>query len=63
MSDLILAEERKSADETYTKPVVRGDGGIVDPADHVIKDAKDLIEIDFRLELTEDKADAAMGEE
>lgn len=44
MSDLILAEERRSPDESYYgKPVQRGaEGGIVDPgATHVLQEGKD----------------------
>ena len=39
MADLIMQDEVNAKDETYTKPVMRGDGQVVDPgATHVIKD-------------------------
>ena len=48
LSDLLSRDEHRgnSTDETYTKPVMRGDGMVVDPgATHVIKDAE-VVEID-----------------
>ena len=61
MSDLILAEERRSADETFTKPVMR-DGGILDPAANlVLQDAKDFFEVDLRLDYDEDEIRAQVS--
>lgn len=43
LSDLLSRDEHRgpSTDETYTKPVMRGDGMVVDPgATHIIKDAE-----------------------
>lgn len=45
LSDLISRDEHRgpSTDETYTKPVMRGDGMVVDPgATHVIKDGEQV---------------------
>jgi len=40
LSDLIAQDEVSAKDETYTKPVMRGDGVVVDPGStHVIKDS------------------------
>ena len=38
LSDLLSQDELTAKDETYTKPVMRGDGQVVDPgATHVIR--------------------------
>ena len=41
MSDLLLAEERRSQDENYTKPVMR-DGGVLDPTTILVSDFKSI---------------------
>jgi hypothetical protein len=46
---LILAEERKSQEEIYTKPVMRGEGGIFDPMT-LINEIKECIEVDLSIE-------------